>query len=202
MEEKERSEASFVPQGIDKGKLSLLKALSKSIPEVRRENPYWVFEDGEIRHRKTGKKLELTDLPFIPAVALFFKKVYQRDQTEAQVVVVDKKDQDKLLPKTSYVEVAGYLVVILPQSNTLTNSMVSEEVWQKNIVDQGIVPVVRIHSHHIFDAYQSKTDFSSLNSGSLEIVLGNLLDHPQAAYWLDEKGKDTKKHVFTELLNL
>lgn len=186
----------------DEDKISLLEKLSKSIPEVRHENPYWVFEDGEIHHRDTKKKLELTDLPFIPAVALFFKKVYQRDQTEAQVVVVGKQDQNKLLPKTNYVEVAGYLLVILPQSNTLTNSRVAEEVWQKNIVDQGIIPVARIHSHHIFDAYQSKTDFSSLNSGSLEIVLGNLLDHPQAAYWLDEKGKDTKQHVFTESLNL
>ena len=86
---------------------------------------------------------------------------------------------------------------VLPQMNTPGSSVISEAFWQKYIVEKGIVPIMRIHSHHMLNAYQSQTDYSTLNSGTLEIVMGRIMEKGlRFAYWLDEHGKDTKGYVF------
>ena len=56
---------------------------------------------------------------------------------------------------------------------------------------------MRIHTHHVLPAYQSTTDWSSLNSGSLEVVVGKIYDRiPELAFWLDVRGTENKNFVF------
>ena len=95
---------------------------------------------------------------------------------------------------------SSYKVLVLPQQNTWGNTIISESFWQKEIVGAGLTPLMRIHSHHVLDAYQSNTDWSTLNSGTLEVVIGKVFqDVPQIAYWLDVRGTNNKDNVFRTL---
>lgn len=184
-------------------KLALLKKLSKTIPEKDQKNPYWKFEP-TIRHQheilhSDGTPLAANDFTFLIPILDYFRLVYKSFKTEAQVVVVLSKDKnkiDKSLLRLPFKNDKGLRLVVLPQENTAVSSIVPEEIWQKYIVDRGIIPYARVHSHCTFDAYQSAIDYSTLNSGSLEIVIGHIFDDPSFCYWLDEKGKQTKSFSF------
>ena len=74
--------------------------------------------------------------------------------------------------------------MILPQYNTSANTIVDDTYWYQTVKS---VPIMRIHSHHILDAYQSKTDYDGLNSGTLEVVFGHVnTDVIDVAYWLTQ----------------
>lgn len=180
----------------------------RSLPTIEKANPYWSFDEKSssiLRKWEETKPFVLT--PFtelLKAVREYFRRMYESFGTEAQVLVVDWKDSPKLMqigiPKlegTWKIADMWVNVFVLPQVNTPGNSIISEKFWQKYIVEQGIVPVTRIHSHYILDAYQSATDYSTLNSNTLEMVMGRITDEKlHVAYWLDEHGKDTKSNVF------
>lgn len=88
-------------------------------------------------------------------------------------------------------------VFVLPQDNTGGNSCISEKCWQKVLVNQDIYPLARIHSHHILDAYQSATDYSTLNSNTLELVMGHIFENElHVGFWLDVYGTSTKENVW------
>lgn len=178
-----------------------LAAMIAAKQAVYKENPYWVFQDDKIKHRN-GVTFDIYQYQTLfDTVKTYFKTVFDSFQTEAQVLVVSSEDYEKLVDfalPTIPTHLKGYVVVVLPQENTWGNTSVSEVFWQTKIVDQDIAPLMRIHSHHTLNAYQSSTDWSSLNSGTLEVVLGKIYDDEyRLAYWLDERGKDTKEHVWT-----
>ncbi len=92
-----------------------------------------------------------------------------------------------------------YKIIILPQINTSTNTIIDDAYWYKTVRGQ---PIMRIHSHHKWLAYQSKTDFESLNSGTLEVVLGNIdQDVITIAYWLTRHSDESvKSYTFSTTL--
>ena len=169
-----------------------LKALIASKPVVYRENPWYTYTNDTIIGFELETYIDLLDL-----VRDYFKKYYDIFKSEAQVLVVSKEDSYKLQHIPRLPTNLPYEILVLPQENTWSNTSVSEQQWQIDIVGQDITPLMRIHSHHILNAYQSQTDYDSLNSGSLEIVLGDIYnDNYQIAYWLDERGKTTKENVW------
>ena len=187
-------------------------AFFKSMPKKEiTPNPYYTFDENEgIRCVNTGKTFQVDDqLKVLTVIREYFRRVYEAFGTEAQVLLVSRDNGDaKKLRDIRLPEIAGdedlqfigtsVSIFVLPQVNTPVNSSVSERFWQQYIVGNDIIPVARIHSHHVLDAYQSATDYSTLNSGSLEMVLGHITsDDLCTAYWLDEKGKDTKENVFS-----
>lgn len=64
--------------------------------------------------------------------------------------------------------------------------------------------VMRVHSHHVLNAYQSSTDYESLNSGTLEVVLGKVNeDVNEVVYWLTRHSDiSAKNYVHQTKLNL
>lgn len=178
-------------------KLDFCKQLSKNFKNTEMINPYWEFEHNQIRH-KNGKPLTPNDLPFLKPILKYFQLISNTFNTEAQCVVIKKADESKIdssLLRLPY-DSDDFIIVVLPQTNTTVSSNVPEEIWQKYIVNRGIMPYARVHSHHNFDAYQSPVDYSTLNSGTLEIVMGHIFKKPVYCYWLDEKGKNTKQYTF------
>ena len=184
----------------------------RSMPKKEKVNPYWEFsQDGHIHAKQTGEllikeQLAPETLPLLELVRRYFRRVWESFGTEAQVLCVDGKDAGCLLDagiprlgdRESY-PFGTYEVIpfVLPQYNTPANTVLSEKLWQSLIIGNGITPVVRIHSHHILKAYQSSTDYSSLNSNTLEMVMGEILKEGyHLACWLDKHGTDTKCKVF------
>ena len=163
------------------------------------ENPYWEMKKDEIWNKNENKKFQVIDYKeLFKSVIEYFKCVFDSFQHEAQVLVVREADAKyfKGVPELP-VNVYGYKIFVLPQINTFSNTTVSEKWWQKNINENHIFPVMRIHSHHTLQAYQSMTDYSSLNSGTLEVVIGRIYEPvPEIAYWLDIRGTDNKENVF------
>ena len=177
----------------------LLASLIAQTEPVYSKNPYWVFEDDQIK-TTTGKPFS-PDLvsTIITPVQKYFATVFRSVQTEAQVLVVKETDasffRNDFIPELT-TEDEELAIFVLPQNNTWGTTSVSEVYWQK-MVEAGITPYVRIHSHHTLAAYQSKTDWSTLNSGSLEMVIGDVFaETPQIAYWLDVRGTDTKDNAW------
>lgn len=190
-----------------------MMAYFKSMPKREKTNPYWKFQ---AEHKKIIWDYAGESKVFVPgnfgsgfdtaliAARDYFRLVYQSFGTEAQVLCLNVKDAPEFakqgVPRMEGVfRLAGLDVSIFvpPQFNTPVNSIVSEIFWQEYIAGKGIVPVARIHSHHKLDAYQSSTDYSTLNSNTLEIVMGHIMDASlHIAFWLDEHGKDTKEYVF------
>lgn len=186
-----------------------MMAYFKSMPKKEKINPYWGFDGG---CQKIARKCQDGPKAFVPSVsdtALvaardYFRLVYQSFATEAQVLCLGMVDAPGLakqgVPKMEGIFQLGGIdvsIFVLPQFNTAGNSVISEIFWQEHIAGKGVVPVARIHSHHRLDAYQSPTDYSTLNSNTLEVVMGHIMDGPlHIAYWLDEHGKDTKDYVF------
>lgn len=180
-------------------KEELFAELTRDAP-VYAQNPFWKFED-VIKHRVSGTDFSISEYKdLFDVVVKYFKTVYDSFKTEAQVLLVTKEDFAKLesynLPTID--NPTDLVITVLPQENTWGNTSISEEFWQCHILGNDITPVMRIHSHHILNAYQSTTDWSSLNSGTLEVVLGKIYDDEyKIAYWLDERGKETKDNVWS-----
>lgn len=194
-----------------------MREFFRSRPVKRKENPYWTFLDDEIyaktngvdewEHKSDDPQQVLLTLssarPMLYIVRDFFRLYYESFGSEAQVLCVAEADLDKLVrigvPVLTHgcVGIFDVAVVVLPQDNHMGTSVISEKFWQKYIVDQGITPVLRIHSHHKLYPYQSGTDYATLNSGTLEMVLGRIYDeHLMVCYWLDVPGTDTKANTF------
>lgn len=194
-------------------KMEQARAYFASMPAKKRQNPYWVYDsDADVIRSKE------TDLPFsleqvedvLYGVREYFRTVYLSFGTEAQVLLVHRADAFRLLSNgipaldSGWTNFAHYPVriLILPQWNTPGNSVISEAFYQRTIREKQIVPIARIHSHHRLDAYQSATDYNTLNSGTLEMVLGHIMEKSyEAAYWLDTPGEQTKDKVWKAVGN-
>lgn len=190
-----------------------MTAYFQSMPKKEKVNPYWEFDwaTKKIRAKSKsvfGKNMYLESLDpsklLLCTIRNYFQMVYESFGTEAQVLCVTKEDGRKLdnlgipsIPSIWTLQDYMVRIFVLPQMNTPSNSIVSDSFWQQYIIGSAIIPIARVHSHHILDAYQSGTDYSTLNSNTLEIVLGHIRENPfQAAVWLDEHGKETKSFVF------
>lgn len=180
-------------------------AYFKSMPKKEKRNPYWKIEGNGVRRREVPHLFTpVTCLPLLEAVRTYFRNVYESFGTEAQVLCVHVTDAPKLeaagipvLGDTMVFDGIPVKVFVLPQYNTPVNSIVSDDFWQNQIAGNGITPVARIHSHHILDAYQSSTDYSTLNSNTLELVMGRINEERfHIAWWLDCHGTDTKSRVW------
>lgn len=171
-----------------------LKVLISSKPVVYKENPLYSYD--EVNDTIRGVNI-VQEFALFDVIKEYFKQVYDAFMSEAQVLVVTKDDSQKLPHIPRLPTDLNLDILVLPQVNSWGNTSVSEVQWQNDIVGQDIVPLMRVHSHHTLNAYQSSTDYNSLNSGSLEVVLGDIYsDNYQIAYWLDERGKDTKQNVW------
>lgn len=133
---------------------------------------------------------------FEPIIS-WFREWQKMADLETQVLIVTSEDYDKYYTKfpTLNTPDTRAKVVILPQYNTPSNTIIAESYWHKTVKGE---PIMRIHSHHILKAYQSQTDFDSLNSGILEVVFGTLdKDTVEVAYWLTRHSDiKVKEHVF------
>lgn len=181
---------------------AFMKMIMGTEPNYKK-NYFWSIKDGVIYD-------EVLDKPFchkeynhiLRDVLEYFKTVYTSLQTECQVLVLTKTDARKLdTYKIPEIPCDTYSILVLPQENTVSHTSISEEFWHNVIEKNNIMPLFRVHSHHNFDAYQSVVDWRSLNSNTLEIVLGKIFEpDPQIAYWLDERGKDTKNTYYTSTM--
>lgn len=189
----------------------------RSMPSKRKPNPYWKFRDGLIGIPDDGDHaLRDAVAEFLPssvqllgAVREFFRRYYESFGSEAQVLCVTPNDCVKLIsigmPILGGGKIGPYdvVVMVLPQDNHMGTSVVSERFWNEQIAGNGIVPVARIHSHHVLEPYQSGTDYASLNSGTLEMVMGRIMDEAlNLCYWLDVPGTDIKAQTFLALEDL
>lgn len=178
-----------------------------SMPKKVTPNPYWLYDENANEIVMATRTIpfcleEMTTI--LTSARAYFRSVYESFGTEAQVLCVTQADAIKLdergIPRLLGVHSLfgqPVIVFVLPQRNTPGNSMVSDAFWQTYLVEQRIIPVARIHSHHVLDPYQSATDYSTLNSGTLELVMGHIFEEPlQVGYWLDTKGTQTKEHVW------
>lgn len=192
----------------------------RSMPAKKKEsNRYWRFtmEPARICSIRTGicssdfpkgtQCMEAFDLttsvPTLKRVRDFFRRFYESFHSEAQVLCVTPEDGRKLNKTGIPVLTEGMIgpfevwVMVLPQDNHMGTSVIGENFWQTFIVGAGIRPVLRIHSHHVLEPYQSAIDYSTLNSGTLEMVLGKIFeDKLYLCYWLDVPGTDTKAQTF------
>ena len=178
-----------------------LQQMIRAMPTIKRENQYWSFENNKICYKETHKTLSLSDFQELLTTAQdYFRFIFDSEKSETQVLIVTNDMYDKYeFPKTIALHSydPNYQILVPPQKNSLTNTIVDESWWYNNFTKRNITPFMRIHSHHILDAYQSKTDYNFLNSNTLEVVIGQIYDDlPPIAYWLDQTGKSTKKNVF------
>lgn len=188
---------------MDAIKIAMAQKLAKQVA-IYKENPYWESHNGEIWSKKGNKPFDMSDFTsmteLMNVIKGYFKLNYDSFKSEAQVLLVTNDEYAKFTNKNIpelHVSNSPFHVLVLPQVNTWGNTSVSEEFWQKEIVSAGITPYARIHSHHVLHAYQSRTDWSTLNSGTLEIVFGDIYnDIHEIAYWLDVRGTDTKDMVY------
>ena len=176
------------------------QAFVESIPKTNRETTCWSFYDGQIWKYDIPLDIHEFDNIF-KVVARYFREWQLFADLEAQVLVVSNLDYGNyythfpVLPCDS----EHYKMIILPQINTSTNTIIDDAYWYKTVKGQ---PVMRIHSHHKWAAYQSQTDFTTLNSGTLEVVLGNIdQDVITIAYWLTRYSDESvKSHTFSTTL--
>lgn len=189
----------------------------RSMSSKKKQNPYWMFEDEKqcISCRADKALWPFMAVGNVESIVLsntigtlrtvreFFRRFYESFRSEAQVLCVHSDDIQKLKDIGIPMLVKGTFgmfdaaVFVLPQDNHMGTSVISELFWQKYIVGQGIVPIARIHSHHVLDPYQSITDYSTLNSGTLEMVIGKIFEDPlYVCCWLDVPGTDTKAQTF------
>lgn len=179
---------------LDPAKLAACRRLSSQISAAKMPKTFWQFdqEQGRICHAD-GQELKMADLHFLKAVLNYFRLIYRLYQTEAQVVIFKAADKNKLDPALPRLDLKDpeLVGIIPPQVNSLVNSQIAESLWQKEFAAKGLLPYARVHSHHCFNAYQSKTDFASLQSGSLEIVLGQIQNQGEFCYWLADRTDPT-----------
>lgn len=151
-----------------------------------------------------GKPFHLANYqPELQATLLYFKEWDKMADLEAQVLVVTPEDYEAYYTvfPTLHVPNTSNKVVVLPQINTPTNSHIADAYWHQRVKGE---PIMRIHSHHCFSAYQSSTDYQSLNSGTLEVVMGQIYQLTvDIAYWLTRYSDwSAKKQVYKERINV
>lgn len=192
-----------------------MKEYFRSMPKKKTENnPYWKFvTDPQCADKQyisaiiAGNETAPVDIkasiPTLKMVRQFFRNFYESFHSEAQVLCVKPEDGEKLnkigVPILGKGQIDSFdvTVIVLPQDNHMGTSVISEWFWQNRIIGQGIMPIARIHSHHVLDPYQSSTDYSTLNSGTLEMVLGRIFEEElHLCYWLDVPGTDIKAKTF------
>lgn len=190
-----------------------MREFFRSMPSKKKENPYWDFD--EDTQAITARLMSITpgvgEKPFLldssaatlRMVREFFRRFYEAFTTEGQVLCVTREDGQKLngmgIPVLGYGNIGPYAVtvLVLPQDNHTGLSVLSEAQWQNMIVGQGITPVLRIHSHHVLEPYQSSVDYSTLNSNTLEMVIGRIFEEDlNICFWLDKIGTDQKAQTF------
>ena len=199
---------------MDKKKLEQFNAFVQSLPITLVKNPYWAFDDDEkqiLSHIKGGDdRFNISEwYELLLDVRTYFRHVFDAFESEAQVLCVAIEDAPKLrdeqipsLPNTYFIGEQEIAIFVLPQYNTFGITQVSESFWQSKIIGQGIHPIARIHSHHILDPYQSATDYASLNSNTLELVIGRIYgENLSIGYWLDVRSTDTKDNVWVAIEN-
>lgn len=172
----------------------------QSIPEHHRETRCWSFHDNQIWKYDIPLDIHEFDNMF-KIVARYFKEWQLFADLEAQVLVVSNHDYEHYYTQfpTLMSDSEHYKIVVLPQINTSTNTIIEDTYWYKTVRGQ---PIMRIHSHHKWSAYQSQTDFENLNSGTLEVVLGNIdQDVITIAYWLTRHSDESvKSYTFSTTL--
>lgn len=197
---------------MDQAKLEQFKSFVQARPITKITNPFWEYDsesDGIVsKVDGTNKDFDIREWSeVLLAVRTYFVQVYTAFGSEAQVLCLTREDAKKLYPHQiphlpGYFTVGGQdlIIFVLPQSNSFHITNIDEAFWQTAIIAQGIHPVARIHSHHILDPYQSPTDYATLNSNTLEIVLGHIYAKPlHIGYWLDVRGTEIKTNVWTAL---
>lgn len=168
----------------------------KSLPQRDMFNPHWGFEENKIIDKESGEPLDLLAKfdKELEAIHQYFVHIYKALKTEAQVIIVTKEHYDAYYQGLPILPYSGeYVLVVPPQYNTAHITKVPTDYWHKIVKRE---PVARVHSHYILPAYQSPTDNVSLNSNTLEIVIGNILKGPEYCYWLDQFNKKTKDYTF------
>lgn len=195
--------------------LDILRKAIAEKPVTYAKNPHWVMHNNQIMKvdedyaDKYGSGFTaFTLMPILDVILPFFRQNYDSFKSESQVLLVTHDDYLKMkddgipqLKGFNQLQITAHCqhfhILVLPQVNTWGNTSVSELYWQNNIVKRNITPIMRIHTHHILNAYQSNTDWSTLNSGTLEVVIGKIYDAvPEIAYWLDVRGTNNKEIVF------
>ena len=173
----------------------------RSLPQTHKETKRWSIKEGIIYDN--GEILDISNFDKeLRAISLYFREWQKFGNLEAQVLVVTKEDYEKYYTQFAILPVESDLrLIILPQFNTSVNTIVQEEYWHKTIKGE---PVMRVHSHHVLNAYQSSTDYESLNSGTLEVVLGKVHEEVnEVAYWLTRHSDiSAKNYVHQTKLNL
>lgn len=173
----------------------------RSLPQTHKETKRWSIKEGIIYDN--GEILDISNFDKeLRAISLYFREWQKFGNLEAQVLVVTKEDYEKYYTQFAILPVESDLrLIILPQFNTPVNTIVQEEYWHKTIKGE---PVMRVHSHHVLNAYQSSTDYESLNSGTLEVVLGKVHEEVnEVAYWLTRHSDiSAKNYVHQTKLNL
>ena len=184
-----------------------MAALFRAMPKKTKDNPYWAYDESSDRiyHKPTHQFVTREGMDILPNIQAYFCQVYQAFGTEAQVLVLSETDSSHPALYGLPILCTGMfmgtpcVVYVLPQINTPVNTSISETFWQNALVANKIIPLARIHSHHILRAYQSSTDYATLNSGTLEVVVGGILkETPMISFWLDLPGTDQKSVVFEQ----
>ena len=174
--------------------------LIKNTPVTHKETKRWSIVDGIIYDGDKVLNLDIFHKELV-AFSKYFREWQRCANMEAQALVVTNEDYEKYYSHFAIIPIESeYKIVILPQYNTPTNTIVDENYWHKAVKGQ---IVMRVHSHHILHAYQSGTDYNSLNSGTLEVVLGKVHeDINEVAYWLTRHSDETAKDfVYNTFLN-
>lgn len=186
---------------MDAIKAAMMAKLSKKTATYK-ENPYWGMKDGVLWDKTNNCPFDIKQFQSLSKIIIdYFRLNFDSFKCESQVLIVTKDEYEKFknksIPELRIPFESQFKILVLPQVNTWGNTSVSETYWQNEIVNAGITPFARIHSHHVLHAYQSLTDWSSLNSGTLEIVFGDIYnDTHEIAYWLDVRGTNIKDNVY------
>lgn len=192
----------FIEDGCDN--MVHIHSVRKITEEMQLPNPKTLIPETRQTSFTVDEPIDLSEsVGTLRMVREFFRRYHESFHSESQVLCVTPADGDKLIgigiPKLGEGCIGPFevYVMVLPQDNSGGNSVISEVFWQDNIVAKNIVPVARIHSHHILEPYQSVTDYSTLNSGTLEMVIGKIRNEElNVCYWLDVPGTDTKAETF------
>lgn len=188
----------------------LITSLQK-LPVEYNENPRWSMKHETIY--EVNRPFDIMCYKYaLKAVRDYFCEWFKYSKSEAQVLLVtqgDYKEYYRAFPVLPYrtpkgqnilEQMAKPVIVVLPQENTPSNTIIEDTYWHQTVKGH---PIMRIHSHHCLDAYQSQTDYLYLNSGTLEMVLGHIdREIPQCCYWLtrhsDRRCKEKVFQVSTE----
>lgn len=163
----------------------------QSIPQTHNESKRWKLTKNGIL--EDDQPIDFSKYQNIfKVVAGYFKEWQKMANLEAQVLIVTTDDYEQYykafptLPSNEDLQ-----IVVLPQQNTWSNTIIEDAYWHRTVKNP---PIMRIHSHHILDAYQSQTDYEGLNSGTLEVVFGHVnTDIIDVAYWLTQFSDPTAK---------